>query len=867
MNPAPLLLRALIRVALVAALALLLAPAVAQGAGTPNIALAKSAPDVLYGEDGTVTLTASNPSGQPPGYNLSFNDVLPPGISYVPGSAPAAVGEPRIVNNAPTPGSTTLIWENVADLTPNSTFEFSFEVRHNTSIYAVGDNYSDTAGAYINCDPRYAPDFGPNGQATQSGGNATCTGSPAEESYTGSATASATTTIKAIELEKAVADAPDENELLRGLHDHQTAYTLTATNNGVDPTTGLDIDDYVPAGLEFLACGTVDNTTDAPTNPGSAEEYPGSGPINPGNAPAVPDCVAPTRVETVANPPGLPAGIYTHVVWTDVTNLSPGQVFRLQYVAAIPLRANTLDWNGAAAGNGTAPGSGGAQAANLDNNSGPETFEDGASEPAFTNYASAGGTYQDGSPGGLAVSDDADLTVHAEDLRVVKSVDDDRLRPGAISHWSLELATGEYRFVDDIVVTDTLGDGYCPLGSANLEVTPPPAAAECDPIGGQSPSPNYTSATEQADGSWILTWDNTANAALDRLEPSSTYTITFPTRTRQSYQENFADASPILARDTAGNDVSVEGDDFVICAPGAPSPCPPGDPNKIDADEADGTPDTDISSAEQTGAAPTIDKSVSTGVNQTPCPTGSGAYAETGPQTRPGQTLCYRLRMNFPADISTGGVQVNDFIPPGTTYVAGSTLATPNNNVTIVSGSPPEPDVNGSNLTWKLDDGADAVGKAQTFEVVFRVRVGRRAAAIDGDLLDNLMKSSYVNSDGVSFPLRDSTPFEIAQPEIGLVKGVRDVNNGPVQPPNSNYDGVVGGDVVTYQVDVTNDGSVDADNAQIWDLLPAEFTCAMVANISTPGSSSATCNAGPEPDRVDAASTSPRTRRRRSPTT
>lgn len=833
----------LVRAALLVAVALLLAPTAAEGAGTPNIALSKSAPDVLYGEDATVTLHASNPSSQPTGYNLSFNDVLPPGVSYVAGSSPASVGEPRVVNNAPTPGSTTLIWENVADLTPNSSFEFSFRVSHSTSFYDAGDTYADTAGAYINCDPRYAPDFGPNGQAVQSGGNADCTGSPAEQSYTGSATASATTTLKAIELNKSVADAP-EGELLRGLHDHQTVYTLEATNNGINPTTGLDLEDYIPAGLEFLACGSVDNTTDAPTNPGSSQEYPGSGPINPGNAPAAPGCLAPTTVETVANPPGLPAGVYTHVVWEDVADLSPGQTFTLRYVAAIPLRANTLDWNGTGIGNGIAPGTGGAQAANLDNNSGPETYEDDGSEPAFTNTATATGSYQDGSPGGREVSDDDHVTVHAEDLRIVKSVDDDSLTPGGISEWTLAIATGEYRFVDDIVVTDTLGDGYCPLGSANFETTPPAADPECDPVGGTNPSSPYASAVENADGSWTLGWDSSTMPELARIDPSSTATITFPSRTRQNYQENFTDASPVLARDTAGNDVDVEGDDFIICAPGAPSPCPIGDPNKIDADEADGTRDSDDSSASQTGAGPTIDKSVATAVNQTPCPTGAGAYGKTAQPTRPGQTLCYRLRMDFPSSIATGGVKVSDFIPPGTAYVPGSTIATPNNNVTIATASPPSPDVNGSNLTWTLDDGADAVGKAQVFEVAFAVYVTRRAASIDGDLLDNLMKASYVNSDGVSFPLRDSVPFELQQPEITLIKGVRDVNDGPVQPIDADYNGVVGGDVVTYRVDITNDGSVDAENAEIWDLLPPEFDCTMVANIATPGGSSATCNAG-----------------------
>lgn len=824
------------------ALALLLAPAAASAAGTPDIALSKDAPDVLYGENAPVTLTASNPTGQPTGYNLSFNDVLPPGISYVAGSAPATVGEPQVLNNAPAPGSTTLIWSNVADLTPNSTFAFTFRVAHDPGAYDAGDTYSDAAGAYINCDPRYVPDFGPDGAATQTGGNATCTGSPAEQSYTGSATASATTTIKAIELTKS--EPSPEDELLRGLHDHQTVYTLEATNNAINPTTGLDLEDYIPAGLEFLGCGTVDNTTDAPTNPGSTQEYPGSGPINPGNAPAAPGCIAPTTVETVANPPGLPAGIYTHVVWQDVTNLNPGDTFTLRYVAAIPLRANTLDWNGAAPGSGTTPPAGGAQTANLDNNSGPETAEDGGSEPTYTNVATASGSYQDGSPGGRPVSDDDDESVHSEDLRILKSVDSANLAPGAISHWTLRIDTGEYRFVDDVVVSDTLGDGYCPLGSANLEATPPAADPECDPVGGESPTAPYASVTENANGTWSISWDSSTLPALARIDPSTTRTITFPTRTRQNYQEGFTDASPVLAADTAFNDVLVEGDDFIICAPGAPSPCPIGDPNKIDADEPDGTRDTDISHAEQTGAAPTIDKAVASVPNQTPCPTGAGAYVQTGVTGRPGQRICYRLRMDFPASIETGGVEVQDFVPPGTTYVAGSTVATPANDVVIDTASPPEPDVSGDRLSWTLDDGAGAVGKARTFEVVFAVTVSRRATAVDGDLLDNLMKASYVNTAGVSFPLRDSVPLELQQPEVTLLKGVRDVNDGPVQPPNTNYNGVVGGDVVTYRVDVTNDGSVDADNAEIWDLLPPEFSCAMVSNISTPGASTATCNAG-----------------------
>ena len=46
-------------------------------------------------------------------------------------------------------------------------------------------------------------------------------------------------------------------------------YTITVTNNKINQTTGIQIDDYLPAGLEFLGCGngTDDHTTNAPTNP------------------------------------------------------------------------------------------------------------------------------------------------------------------------------------------------------------------------------------------------------------------------------------------------------------------------------------------------------------------------------------------------------------------------------------------------------------------------------------------------------------------------------------------------------------------------------------------------------------------------
>ncbi len=75
----------------------------------------------LLGTRQSVTLVAKNPAREKRGYNLSFRDVLPKGVKYVPGSAKGPNGEPlevRVLPNAPNPpgNETTLLIENVADL-------------------------------------------------------------------------------------------------------------------------------------------------------------------------------------------------------------------------------------------------------------------------------------------------------------------------------------------------------------------------------------------------------------------------------------------------------------------------------------------------------------------------------------------------------------------------------------------------------------------------------------------------------------------------------------------------------------------------------------------------------------------------------
>src|ERR1700759_3742079 len=133
---------------LVLTYALLGSPAAAYA--SPDITLAKATPaQVLYGTDAPVTLTATNPAMQPFGYNLSFRDVLPPGVHYAGGSAAVA---PKVVADAPTAGFTTLIWTNLVDLAPGSSQSLTYRVSHDTTLFDVGDTYTDHAYAYVNTD-------------------------------------------------------------------------------------------------------------------------------------------------------------------------------------------------------------------------------------------------------------------------------------------------------------------------------------------------------------------------------------------------------------------------------------------------------------------------------------------------------------------------------------------------------------------------------------------------------------------------------------------------------------------------------------------------------------------------------------------
>ncbi len=802
------------RIATVIALAILaVSPAAARAEGSPAIELAANAPaEVLYGAKAAVTLTASNPSGQPYGYNLSFRAVLPAGISFVAGSGhysgSASALEPLSIANEPEAGQTTLIWTNVGDLSPGAHGSLSFEVAHSTSKFTVGSSYTIKGGAYLNTQPRFVPKFSAAGIPE----------GPSSSSFTGSATASATTKLSAIEITQS--EPSPEGEILRGVHDHQTVYTLEVKNTTVSSTQAVTVDDWLPAGLEFLGCGGagVDHTTDAPTNPGSSEEYPGSGAIN---VAALSGCLAPALVETVeTDPDGAgpdPTAVYTHVRWTLGT-LAPGESRTIEFRAAVPLRQNTLTWTGTE----PTPESG-HQAVNLDNNSGSET-RDGET---LDNYAKAGGSYE----GKLPVSSSEHLTRVAKDLTTEKSASSGVLAEGQVTLWTIHIHSSEYRYNTALTVTDTLPNGLCPLDETNLT-----ASAECEPTGKAEDVPSfpYASAVEEANGSWSLVWNETTDPQLANLEQNTTRTIVFATRTRTHYQSGHAPASPILANDAISNHVVVAGTTNVVCD--GDGDCAGGSKTPIDHERPLSEPISDDSSFAQTGTGPTIAKEVAE--SGTECL--ADKYTSSVPVYHPGDLVCWRLNASFPFALDTQGLTITDFLSPnglfdaafnggsGEAATANDTL--PGTTFNHAEAGTTEP---GGVLSWTLPEAGHVQSKGQVFERVYATTAELPTGAVPGELQGNLMKFASKNTGGESFPLRAEASFALQFPKLALSKHVVELDGKAITPTGSAT--VKGGDEAKFALTVSNSGKLAAGGIEVWDELPNGLTCGDIKSISRKG--------------------------------
>ena len=841
---------------------------------TGGVTLAETVPaSVLYGQDATVGLTATN-HGAVPLYNMSVRDVLPAGVSYVAGSStPADLGNPTVIDNEPAAGETTLIWPNVSDLQVNSPFTMSFKVTLVTTTTTAttdkvlpGYRFHDTPGVYLSSTPRTLPKFAATGKPTSG--------------YTAHVDLTTTTTKRSIlvsPLAITKTTPQPEKELERGVHDHPDVYTVKVRNNTVKATNHVTVEDWVPAGMEFLACGGVDHTTNAEgTYPGHTVEYPGAPRISTAVPGGLATCITPEYVDTVtATPPvaTAPKAVYTLVKWTLGT-FTPSQVKTFTYYGAVPLRANTLTWTAAGtAAMGTETT--GIQTANLNNNNGPETLND----EALTNYVQAIGTYTGDLKPGTAnpVGATNQDTVIAHDLAVQKTVSTATFTPGKIVSFTLHVETSEYRYSTGVHLTDVVPNGICPIdGTKNYDEH---TTAQCDPVAAHTPvlvnnrthatTPlPYTSVVEQPTGKFTITW------SLGAQTINATLTVKFYAVDRSAYQKTATTLAPTLTGDSLTNHTTVKGLTHTTCYTTTTTPtpapqCAAGGSKVIYAGEPGPTNAVNTSKAGQNAPQPTIVKRISEPVavpTTMNCAKATYELTPTPPSVyQRGDLVCFQLQVQFPTGLHSRDPDVTDFLPPNTTFVSATavpahgtttTTTTPTtsgtgNTVTIAATTTAHAAT--GEISWTLgthdaSTGYDYSQPGQKFLVdVGVIPTTTPTVGNTFDLTTNLMKFTSSNSTTVTTSLRSAATYKLSRPIlVSLSKGVKQIKHGTTvvdsyTPPRQTAQ-VEDTDAVTYAINVSNEGLEEAYHVAVWDDLPSQISCADVpaGTISNGG----TCAAG-----------------------
>ena len=754
---------------------------------------ATAAKSVLAGASSTVTLTATNTTATNL-YNASFSYTLPVGVGYLPGSTvPSSVGDPKVVtvtdnSNPASPVShQVLVWNNVQDLPANVVATLSLGLKADPTVFPLGSTFSGTGGVYANSDPRLLVKFDPNGAAVSG-------------SYTNSDTASpAQTAVTALKVTKT--EPSPESELMRGVHNHPTTFTITVDTTNVAATRGVTVVDYIPAALEFLGCGGVDNS--------SAGEYPSAASL--AATPTVPNCVVPVSVTTVQDPAGQPAGVYTAVTW-NLADFAAGATKTIVYAAGIPLRANTLVFAG-----GTPSASSLGQQANLNNNTGASTRQNGPGQ-AYTNTAIAAGTYTGPVANGTstAVTAGDSATVKSMDLSVVKSNTTPTFDSGSTAAYDLLVRTSEYTDVAGVTVTDIIPNGLCPLLPAG---TPVSGALPTD-CTGHAPVSNamVNSETVNPDGSFTVVFTATPSTAAN-----ANFHIGYFALMRTNYDGSVK--APTSSGDSFVNTVSITGQSTPIAALGS------GPTNTV----------TDDSRSTITSTPPTIDKLVLPRTDvpggASDCATYNGRYVSgtsAVPNFQLGDLVCFQLTMNFSKTSQTKNAQVSDFVPVGTSYhdyVVGSQSTVPVNQVVQSSNAPP---------TWSVGSAVGSntfVDKGAVLVLYVSALVTNPSATTTVDITDNLMKYRQTNTPGTVLALRAEAGFSIApSAAVSLAKGVTAVNGVPFGAPAASAP-VKEQDSADFRLVASNIGTAasgnnfSVDNVTIWDLLPAPLTCATVSAI------------------------------------
>ncbi len=221
--------------------------------GTLSLGHGATPASVLAGEDATIALRAEHTGAAADiAYNLTFVATLPPGATYVAGSAtpasgPGAPGEPtaqQVVPNPADPSSSywVLVWSNVTDLPAGGVASLGFDLDLDEARFPAGSTVVVPSRVLGSADERIVPKV---------------TVATSGVTHVADASASDTAQTRVSPLEITKSEPSSESELLRGLEDQQTEYTLTVRVAPSGPVSDVVVRDVLPAALHFLGCESV----------------------------------------------------------------------------------------------------------------------------------------------------------------------------------------------------------------------------------------------------------------------------------------------------------------------------------------------------------------------------------------------------------------------------------------------------------------------------------------------------------------------------------------------------------------------------------------------------------------------------------
>ncbi len=700
-------------------------------------------------------------------HNVTVTDVVPAGMRTVPGSF--SLEPTRVVPDEPTPGASTLVWENIGDAQPGSHASVSYRIAPDAPATpgvpagpVAGDVVSAEATALASTDEHRVPD--PDA-------------APEDASSKWTERSSASGSARVVPVQVTLSSDAADDQVLRG-PGHATTYTLRVANAPNAPTGSVVVEDHLAAPLEFLGCGTTEHGERAARGASLRLDQPLAEHTG---------CRTPSSVDTVElDPDGngpLEPGTYTRVRW-ELGDLAPGEQVSIDYAAVVAERANA-PWAADAPDPACLAASDACeQLANLDNNTGEWT----AGTTPVANTATVSGEHRGSLAEGVEASSTwsrSALTLTADDLTLTKAACNaadngagtGRCANGIVGNgptdWELVVRAGAYREVTDAVVTDRLPE-QLRLVEGTAQVS----------IDGKHSVP--------LDGTHH---DDTLRWHLGTIAPSSTVRITYRTTTDHD----------IVVFDTLRNDASVSGTSVVRDGIDDTGPQPVHAAADDELTSTWNTLERRVLSGDDAARHSIDGERCSVGWNDADALDGRPDAAPSAAFAR-GDLVCSELRVELPEGVQIRDGEITDFLPAGVRYVGVTTFDDHDAEVP----SRPELDLGyGNAVLWRVAADREPGERVSSPKgTVFHVVVGARVldAPSSSGVLDgpsrgatearHQLEVSGLDSDGVRRTgARVSSGHRVAEPQLTLGKDVVDAATGHL---------VRAGQRVPFRIEVAN---------------------------------------------------------------